>query len=306
MIRTKFFEDSDRGYAKVSNQKVFNQVWKKILAFEEKTGLSLDSELTREEYVAMFNSMKVRRTSIFTNYKRCALAYVRYLIANKALPPKQEGILVSVTVDDLTITEDGCSIQYYKDLVMLRSAIQDSVRSSQCYDETMFDPAVVSFYLAWYSLSEQEIIEYPKKNVLDDGIIIHGEKLQIPFDILQIFKRLRDATEYHQQARGVISRKYVYSDYLIRSDRNAQLTIPLLRSLLTRINAVCGKVYSLRYNVVYESGIFNRAYRMECDGFQFDLEDPEVASKVLCEDLSNKVRRTARIRDYNLYKQLYN
>jgi len=306
MIRTKFFEDPDGGYAKVNNPKIFDRVWKKILAFEEKTGLSLDNGFTREEYVSMFNSMKIRRTILLVDYKGCAMAYVRYLIANKVLPPEQEGILASVTTDDLVISKDGSGVQYYKDLGMLRSAIQDSVRSSECYDETMFDPAVASLYLAWYGLSQEEIIEYPKTNVLDDGIIIHGEKLQVPFDILQVFRRLRDADGYYQQARGVIFRKYVYSKYLIRSDRNAQLTVLLLRPLLSRLNAVCGKVYSLCHNVVYDSGIFNRAYRLECEGFQLDLENPEVASEVFCEDLFNNRRlHLARIRDYNLYKQLY-
>lgn len=307
MIRTKFFEDPNGGYAKVSDQKKFNRVWGKVLDFEKRTGSSLDNGLTREEYVSIFNSMKIRRTTTLVDYKGCVMAYVHYLVANNVLSPEQESILASVTPDDLVISKEGSGVQYYKDLGMLRNAIQDSVRSSECYDEAMFDPAVASLYLAWYGLSQEEIIEYLKTSVLDDGIIIHDEKLQIPFDILQIFRRLRDAEGYYQQARGVILRKYVYSDYLIRSDRSAQLTVFLLRPLLSRLNAVCGNVYSLRHNVVYDSGIFNRAYRLECDGFHLDLENPEVASKVFCEDLSNNRRmHIARIRDYNLYKQLYN
>lgn len=308
MIRTKFFEDPNGGYAKVSDQKRFDRVWKNVLDFEKKTGLSLDNGLTKEEYVSIFNSMKIRRTtSTFMVYKGCVMAYVHYLVANKALPPEQESILASVNSDDLIICKDGSGVQYYKNLGMLRSAIQDSVRSSESYDETKYDVPVVSLYLAWYGLSEQEIVEYPKANVLDDGIIIHDKKLQIPFDILQIFTRLRDAEGYYQQARGVILRKYVYSDYLIRSKQYAQLPVVLLRSIVSRFNAICGNVYSLTYNVVYDSGVFNRVYRLECDGFQLDLENPEVASKIFCEDLSNNRRaHVARIRDYSLYKQLYN
>lgn len=305
MIRAAFFEDPDGGYAKFGNQRVFDRVWEKIVRFEKESGLCLDNGLTKEQYVDMFNSMKIRRTSTFPNCKTCTMVYIRYLIANNALPAGQEDILTSVTVNDLIITKGGRGVQYYKDLGMLQDAIQDSVKSSTSYDKTVYDPAVVALYLAWYGLTEQEIIDYPKENVLDDGIIIRGDKLQISPNILQIFIRLRDADGFQQQARGVIFHAYMYSEYLIRSERRSQLNIDLLRGSISRLNAICDKIYSLRYNVVYESGIFSRVYRMECDGFQFNLEDPKVASEMFCEDLSDTARRKARIRDYKLFKQLY-
>lgn len=41
MIRNKFFEDPDGGYAKVGVKKNFDIAWKKVLAYEEQTGQSL-------------------------------------------------------------------------------------------------------------------------------------------------------------------------------------------------------------------------------------------------------------------------
>lgn len=306
MIRNQFYQDPNGGYAKFSNKKVFDNVWKKVLAYEEKTGLCLDDGFTKEQYIDLFSSMKVRRTITLPNCKLCVMAYVRYLVNNNALPPEQEDILASVEIDDVLLADEGSGVQYYKDLNMLRNAIQDTIRSSESYDESRFYPWAVALYLAWYGLSEEEIINYPKEDVLDDGIMIHGQKLEIPFDILQIFTRLRDAEGYYQQARGVIFRTYLYSDYLIRTEYKEQITPQLLRSALARFDIISGKVYSLRYNVVHMSGIFNRMYRMENDGFQLNLSDPEVASRVFCEDLSNVTKRHFRIRDYNLYKQLYN
>ena len=269
MIRNKFFEDPDGGYAKVGVKKNFDIAWKKVLAYEEQTGQSLDNGFTKEQYVSMFNSMRVRHTSIFFNYKSHVMSYVRYLIANGVLPAEQESILASVTVDDLKINETS-GVQYYKNLGMLHQAIQDSIKVSECYDETLFDLPAVILYLAWFGLTEEQIINFPKEDVLDDGVMINGEKTEMPFEILQIFKRLRDAEGYYQQARGVIFR-----------------------------------AYSLRYNVIHQSGIFYRAHLLECESTQFNLEDPVFASKVFCEDLSSKVKHTARIRDYKLYKQLF-
>ena len=141
--------------------------------------------------------------------------------------------------------------------------------------------------------------------MLDDGVMINGEKTEMPFEILQIFKRLRDAEGYYQQARGVIFRAYVYSDNLIRTERNSKINVSKMQGLVNRLNTLMDGAYSLRYNVIHQSGIFYRAHLLECESTQFNLEDPEFASKVLCEDLSSKVKRTARIRDYKLYKQLF-
>lgn len=97
----------------------------------------------------------------------------------------------------------------------------------------------------------------------------------------------------------------MYSEYLIRTERNPQIDLDNMRGMLYRLNAIAGRVYSLRYDVVYISGIFYRAYRLECESSSFDLDDPEFASKVFCEDLNNKAKRVARVRDYKLYKQLF-
>lgn len=304
MIRNKFFEDPDGGYAKVGVKKNFDIAWKKVLAYEEQTGQSLDNGFTKEQYVSMFNSMRVRHTSILFNYKSHVMSYVRYLIANGVLPTEQERILASVTVDDLKINEIS-GVQYYKNLGMLHQAIQDSIKVSECYDETLFDLPAVILYLAWFGLTEEQIINFPKEDVFDDGVMINGEKTEMPFEILQVFKRLRDAEGYYQQARGVIFRAYVYSENLIRTERNSKINVSKMQGLVNRLNTLMDGAYSLRYNVIHQSGIFYRAHLLECESTQFNLEDPEFASKVLCEDLSSKVKRTARIRDYKLYKQLF-
>ena len=116
MIRNKFFEEgSSGGYASIKAPKNFDLMWKKILAFEEKSGLSLDSPLTKDQYVLMFNSMRIRHVTTFFNYKSLLMTYIRFLIANDALPSEQEDVLASVTVDELKINEAN-GVQYYKNL----------------------------------------------------------------------------------------------------------------------------------------------------------------------------------------------
>ena len=195
--------------------------------------------------------------------------------------------------------------EYYKNLNTLFEAIKDSISVSECYDPTLYDLSAVILFLAWYGLDEEEIIDYRKEFVLDDGLIIRGSKIEVPFNVLQFFTRLRDADGYYQQARGVIFHTYTYSENLIRTERNATITITMLQGLVNRLNALMDGAYSLKYRVVHQSGIFYRAYLLECESADFNLDDPAFASKVFCEDLTSKAKRTARARDYKLYKQLF-
>ncbi len=313
MIRNKFFEDSTGGFASVSSQSRFSRMWKKVLAFEERTGLSLDEGFTREQYVSLFNSMKIRHVNLFaTSYKSDLMRYVRYLIANKVLPEEQETILASITMDDLRIKSDEGEevVHYYKNVAMLREAIEDTINTSESYDETLHDLPAVMLYLAWYGLTEEQILNFRKDAVLEDGIMVDGVKIEIPFEIMQIIKRLRDADGYYQQARGVIFHKYVASDYLIRTERKEKITLDNLRTFLYRFNKISDKRYSLRYDVVHQSGIFYRAYILECESTGFNLNDPTFASKVFCEEFSNRtyqdrVKHKTRVKDYGLYKQLF-
>ena len=309
MIRSKFFEDTTGGFASVSSPSRFTRMWKKVLAFEERTGLSLDKGFTREQYVRLFNSMKIRHVNLFvTSYKSDLMSYVRYLIANEVLPEEQEAILSSITVNDLSIKSDEGSevVHYYKNVAMLREAIEDTIKTSESYDETLHDLPAVILYLAWYGLTEEQILNFPKSAVMEDGIIVNGVKVEIPFGIMQVFKRLRDADGYFQQAKGVIFHKYTASEYLIRTERKEKITLDNLRTFLYRFNKISDRRYSLRYDVVHQSGIFYRAYILECESTSFDLDDPVFASKVFCDKtLQNRVKHKTRVKDYELYKQLF-
>lgn len=107
----------------------------------------------------------------------------------------------------------------FKDIGRLHFAIQELVTRSDAYDPDEFDRDIVALYLTWYGLTDDEIKVYRKADVLDDGIMIHGEK-KTPFpEILGVFQRLRDANGYYTRGDtedGVIFHKYKDSDYLIR------------------------------------------------------------------------------------------
>ena len=103
---------------------------------------------------------------------------------------------------------------------------------------------------------------------------------------------------------------YPYSEYLIRTRFKDHVKPIDVVNLVARANKVMDGEYSLELNVIRQSGIFFRAYQLECDSVKFDLSDPVFASKVFCEDFTGKAKKykvahMSRIQDFKLYKQLF-
>lgn len=312
MDRANFFNSPDEGYALFPQRKQFSNVWKKVLSFEEAAGKSLDDGFTKEEYVALFNSILTRSTSTFFNDKKVVMYYIRYLIAHGALPAEQEEILASISVEDLWIKEENKNkIRYFRNLNHLRDCIDETVKVADRIDDGCWDVPISILYLAWFGLTEEQILTLPKKSVLENGIVLNDVIIMMPPFVTSVLCGLRDSDGFKTQGRGEIKRKYMYSDNLIRTEDSYQLTTPQMRASLSRMDKVMDHVYSLKYNVAYQSGIFYRAYMTECESMDFDLNDVAFASKIFCEDLTvrnpvdpDKLRRE-RVRDYELYKQLF-
>ena len=302
MIRRAFFSDSQNGYGAYPVQKNFNLVWRKIEEFEKNTGKCLDDGLTKDEYIQMFNSMGIRHASTFPQHKAVVRYYIRYLISNSILPADQERILASINHDDLRIQENGGKlVAYFKDLEALKKAITNTVEAADSYDKTLYDLPAAILYLAWYGLTEDEIISLPKEAVVDSGIMVGAMKFEMADFVCELLKRLRDAEGYYQQARGVIFHQYVYSDFLIRTEKKHQIDLGGMRGLISRFNRITNRKYSLSYDVVRQSGVFYRAFREELVRPDFNLDDPIFASYIFHEDMSKRSKHLAWSRDYNLY-----
>lgn len=308
MIRDTFFEDPAFTSMGEVQQREMRRTLKKVAEFEETAELSLENGFTREQYVGLFNSMKIRRTYNIFHFKSLLSKYVEYLISSGLLNPEQRNILDSIVINDLNVTD------YFKNLNTLYNAVSDTIeyamKEKSCIDEAAFYPAAAAIFLLWYGLTKQEVADFLKKDVLDDGIIIRGEKIVPPIDVLNMLTLTRDSDGYFQRAKGDVHHKYPYSEYLIRSRYSHHVKDSSITNLITRANDVKDGEYSLEPNVIRQSGIFFRAYQMECESVSFDLNDPVFASKVFCEDFTGKgkkykVAHTSRIQDFRLYKQLF-
>ncbi len=303
MIREQFFEDAD-GFGRLKSQATFTQTWKFVQEFEQRTGKCIDDGFTQDEYHELFNSMRNRHLRVFYNRKAALMCYIKYLIEHSVLPKEQEEILASVELNELDI-KNAPYVVYFKNIAHLQDAIALAINEIEPFDVHIFDIPIAILYLAWYGLTEDEILDLPKSAITENGIVLNGVHILMDAFVVKFLQQLRDSEGYMQQARGVIARTYVESYYLIRSEKNGHLDLNKMRGVLSRMNRASGRKYSLRYDVANRSGIFYRAFLKECNGVHFNLDDPKFASEIFCSDLSNRQKFVTMNKEYQLYKKLF-
>ena len=311
MNRKNFFEDPE-GSASYPQATQFKRTWNRVLEFEKKFGKTLDEEYTREEYIKLFSSILVQKTGTFLNDRKVVLYYVRYMISHQALPEDHEQIIFSIKPEELSVEPEDGRIRYYKNLSMLSEMIQSTIDAAARADDMVFDIPSSILYLAWFGLTEEEIVSLPKDAVTNEGVMLNGHLISMPGSVTTILTRLRDADGYYKQSKGLTFMRYAESSNLMRTLASSQMTISHLRSSLSRMDKILDHIGALRFDVVRLSGIFYRAYMLECASTKFDLNDLEFASKVFCEDFVNPKAKTdlqrvyrQRMSDYTLYKRLF-
>lgn len=311
MNHKEFFDDPE-GCASYPQVKQFQRTWNKILKFEDDYGKTLDEGYTREEYIKLFSSLLVQKTSTFSNDRKVVMHYVRYMISHQVLAEEHERIIRSINPNELIIKPGDGRIRYYKDLSMLKEMIQNTVDAAAREDDTVFGAPIAFLYLAWFGLTEEQIVNLPKSAVTDEGVILDGQLIEMPSFVTEDLTIFRDADGYFKRSKGLPFIHYADSPYLIRTAISPHLNVAYMRGSLSRFDKIMNRIGSLRYDVIRQSGIFYRAYMLECESTKFDLSDLEFASKVFCEDFLNPKAKTdphrlyrQRINDYTLYKQLF-
>ena len=296
---------------KTNASNTFRQVWKHVLDYEATSGNCLDNGLTREQYIDLLSSF-CRRRAGFTGRKSALMTYVKAMVESGGLAEDQISILSSVHFPDLNIIgtivqakKSDVKLSYFKNFQALKSAIAETLTESDTKYKEKYDIPKSILFLAWFGLTEEEIFNLRKKDVMADGVMVGDRMITLPEDVAKHINHLAVSDGYYQKAKGVIFRRYVPSEYLIRTDRRERLDVLGMRSILYRMNLITGRKFSLSYDTAFYSGVYFRAYMLECESDSFDLSDPTFAAKVLCTDTSTPSMHSAAIDNYNMFKKLF-
>lgn len=311
-IREQFVRDSVAGYPAYKYPGWLHNVWNKTLAYEKSIGKTLDEGFTREDFIGLFQYLHPGKASTFVSMKMPLVYYLRYLVSHGALPQANLETLQELSVLDVNI-KDSKQTYFIKNLVALRAAIEDTIHVgvAEKPDDTMYDAQASVLYLAWFGFTLQEICDLKKSDVLLDGVMRGGVKIEMPKYAMFLINRYKESAGIKTQGRGEIFAPYQYSEYLVRTKAAPHLDVPTVKMALYRFNRVTDKQYALSYQRVRDSGIFFRAYALEqnmaLNDEKFDLKDRAFVARVFeTEEETLDKAKLARIkRDYTRYKQLF-
>ena len=297
MLREKFFQQEGLGAPP--------PLWRRLAVCEERTGLSLDRGLAREEYLSLLTAMGFRHLGEFTGAKTALRRYLTFLIRQGAILPQQLRELEGVGFRDLGLGRERTV--FYRDLTELRQAAEGALSQRRQADRCVCDSALAALYAAWAGFRTEEICTIKKADIVPDGILREGRLCPLPGFAMEVLCRYRDAEGYTQQARGAVFRRYQPSDYLFRTERSPQTTPARLANQLARLNRLGEEGRPLTLHVVYWSGLFHRLYVAECVDRTIDLEtaDRAALSAFFREDLTAPQKRMTRLAEYRRYKSLF-
>lgn len=305
-----FFTDVASGAFKVTKQTNYMTTAKRIMAFEESYGKPMEQGYTREEYVALFTHMQIRRRNYFAAIRGMVSQYANYLVLNGYLSENHVDMVKGINYEELGFVKGTeAKTLFFRNLDELEAAIQKSVSEDGSYDEHKFDCPSCVAYLTWFGFTKQEIMGLKKEDVLPNGVMHNGMLLPLPNHLSALFWHYRNAEGYYQKARGVILRKYVPTEYFFRTEKNDRLTHEdRVTEVLYRLNEVCNRKYSLQYDAIWKSGMLNRIYMRELTSGQLDLDnlanDIPFASALFEMPLERKDQVIHLVEDYRRYKRL--
>lgn len=303
MIRDEFFKDKN-GYLALtgSTRKNFDAMWCAVQRFEKDFDLSVDNWLGKDEYQKLFSYFAPGATATFKKKIQLFKFYLQYLEKMGCIPERGAEFACKHAVDAFNATE-SVSITYHPTLKELYEDIETSILLCGDYDEHARDREAVFLYLAWFGLTEQEILNFKKSDVLESKIVIHGTPIDVPPYVMSMFHNLKYSDGFSVLRRQETFNSYYPSPYMMRSSAGQQITLPVMRKLVSDFNIAGDKRYGLTYKKVYQSGVFHRAYVAESSSeFALNLKDYAVASKLFEVDISSRLALNNKLRDYANFK----
>lgn len=290
-----------------SDHENFARVWKRAEAWELERGKRFDSELSKDDYLDFMEFSNVRKYSTFVNYKRLLMYYVRFLADEGLVPVEQPEVLASIQPSQVDITKSD-KIYYFRDIQHLYKAVKETLDAIDVPDpiENPYFAHTSAIFLAWYGATMDEISSFQKSDVLDAEILLHGEKIPVPYQVLKQLKTYKQMNAYLQYGGNgcIIRRPYENSKFLLRSFHTERMNYKAIKNLFYRFNNILDCKYNLRYEIVWQSGVFFRVMQQEKQDPWIQLRNPEIATKLFCTDLSSPSKLTRWLKDYEQYKTL--
>lgn len=285
-------------------QRITN-LWKRVSRFEAEYKKSIDDGYTKDDYVQLLAALNIRNISGFLSTKSLIRKYVEKLIEDGHLPLSSLNDIVHIGYDDLDAAKIF-ELKFFKDFESLQDAIQTTLVVADKVDERIFSTQIAAIYMAWCGLKLEDALRLKKEDVKENSIQVGDKEIFPNPTIMEFMKDYRDATEYQSAAKGIITLKYVPSDWLFRSTKSDHIDSPkTMRIFIRNFGKSAGGDNIFNYDKVYLSGLYHRAYLYECVNGTIKKNDTETISKVFEENYARTSLANNRLQSYRKFVQYF-
>lgn len=294
-----------RRLSEISAQRIVS-FWKRVNRFEVNYKKSIDDGYTKEDYIQLLSSLNIRNISGLLPLKSYIRKYVERLIEDGRLAPDFLDEIIKVSYDDLDAAR-LFELKFFKDFDSLQDAIETTLVVADKVDERIFSTQIAAIYMAWCGLKLEEALMLKKEDVKEDSIQVGDREIHPNPTIMKFMQDYRDEVEYQSAAKGIITLKYVPSDWLFRSVRSDHVDSPkTMRIFIRNFGKSSGSEENIfNYDKVYLSGIYHRAYLYECANGTIKKNDVKTISNVFHENYPTTSLANNRLQGYRKFVQYF-
>lgn len=258
-ILDKYIDESSFNMNDTSRQKTRLVISK---FFESKSDVAYEN-LTKQNFVDMLSQAACMSINSFLSYKSTINDFIKWMYEQGYGTERLSKDFVQIQYADINRSA-FYSRYYFSDLQDLLSTMETIFedRGSE------FDTFKAAALLIWYGIEPKEVIEVLKANLNEDDDTIQnpvtGQIIHLSKDVSYFLVQYRDDDNYDSRKMGGRVLSYVKSKYLLRSYKNAHLTLSQLSNIQSstlKIAEEHGKQF--QWKRIYLSGLYYRMYEFE-------------------------------------------
>lgn len=289
--------------------KEMTYLFERIGRYENQLGKHIEDNLTREDFIFLFENIGIASIYSFKNIKSKFTTYLEWLRDKGYASPNLEAVS-KVKFSDISL-KHVYKQKYFKDFQSLQNKIDDTLWAAERIDDLVFATQITAIYLAWCGVKIEEAVALKKVDVEEDHINVGGRAIYPNATIMSFIRDYRDAVGYETQAHNVINLKYVPSDFLLRTTRKDSITPKDLSFLLSSFSKSAADPNAqsdggtFAYAKIFWSGIFHRAYLYECENGTIKKNDIATINRVFGEKHDLTARANFRLSEYTAFKKYF-
>lgn len=271
-VLDKYIDESSFNMNDASRQKTRLVITK---FFEYKSSVAYN-DLTKQDFIEMLSQAACMSINSFLSYKSTINDFIKWMYEQGYGTEQMSVDFAQIQYTDINRSA-FYSRYYFSDLPDLISTMETIFedRGSE------FDTFRATAFLIWYGMEPKEVLDILKSDFNEDEDTIKnpatGQVIHLSKDVSYFLAKYCNDDTFDSRKMGGRVLSYVPSKYLLRSYKNAHLTLSQLsnvQSSTLKIADEHGKQF--QWKRIYLSGLYYRMYEFEQENGEISRTDFEI------------------------------